>query len=642
MSRIRRNRDNPIRNTDGYIKKYFGSDISKILVPSIKNIQNCPIPYVNHQEAEAVLSDMLKGDSQKDKSIGFTGLKGSGKTTILRHVFKIEENSNQSKILDNTNTIVIPIDFNRSQISAQTAILSSLRSAIQRICRTFDIDEPNIDNEKFYEFVMVHRDDFLQINEFKTKETSHVDIMRSFLNAAKVPFASCQLQYVLSSEKCSIDLVVLIIDNVEGYSGNGRSRLKYLEPVIEALRLTDCISQRQQPTKWCFNLVIACRHYVWRLIKGEEDENGAETPLLESFITSDYYYDLRKPVEIKQIVGVREEAFSKNQASPKWETSVKVVQEILEKMEGNLGDFVLQLELKDIRKSFETMQLLILHNGLQNKSEEEINNSPGSFQIDSPSQFDLSRINLIRTLAIGKYTYFTGEGRIPNLLYNKKEEYLELYPLLTLKYFLKKCNYEEPAWDNSVSVSMFYHDMGELFEINERQIHRLFMEPVSYFIKHRILLRSADQQQDEVPGLTRNEISKIDNVYVSGAAVKLWEELYSSSALFQLFMDDIYVDSTSDYLGPHGNDIEHCFEYLKYLRSIEERIFNMAANKGRRKIEEYVRCFGKTSICEYLAYGLLNSLEYIATHDYSQRGRKAKETKRQVNSYITNIKKWDS
>lgn len=640
MKRVKRNRDNKIRNTDGYIKKYFGSDIRKILVPSIKNIQNCQIPYVNHQEAETVLGDMLKGDSQKDKSIGFTGLKGSGKTTILRHVFGIEDNSNHCRIIG--DTIIIPIDFNRSQISAQTAILSSLRSAIGEICERYGIDEPTVDNANFFRFVQKHRDDFLHIDETQTKKTSYIDVMKTFLNASKVPFASCQLQYVLSSSKSNINLVVLIVDNVEGYAGEGYKRQKYLEPVIEALKLGDCISQRQQPTKWCFNLVIACRHYIWRLIRGEEDENGTETPLLESFITSDYYYDLRKPVDIKQIVDVREEIFSKNQTSSNWKTSVRVVREILEKMEGNLGDFVLQLELKDIRKSFETMQQLILHNGLQNKSEEEINNSPGAFQIDSPSQFDLSRINLIRTLAIGNNTHFVATGRIPNLLYNKKEEYLELYPLLTLKYFLKKCGYEEPAWDNSVSVNMFYKNMKDLFELDERDMQRLFVESVYYLLKHRILLRSADQQQDEVPGLTRKEIQKIDNVYVSGAAVRLWEELYSSSALFQLFMDDVYVDYNSDYLSQYGNDIEHCFIYLQYLRRKEEHIFDIISNDGKEKIEEYINCFGNNSICEYLAHGLLNSLEYITTHDNSQRGKTAKATKEQIQKFINNLYKWSS
>ena len=642
MARMKRNRNNLFRNTDGYIKKYFGTDISKILVPSIKSIQNCDIPYVNHQEAESVLSEYLKGDRFIDKSIAFTGLKGSGKTTILRHVFGIEENSNKCKYSDDERTIIIPIDFNRAQVSAQIAILSSLRSAVRSMCKKFGIDEPNVDNEEFFKFVEEQREDLLNLDATQNLNTPHNEVLTTFLKLLPVAFASCQLQYVLESDKCNINLVLLIIDNVEGFRGEGDGKSKYLNPVIEALHLRDCISQRMQPTKWSFNVVIACRHYIVRLIRGEEDENGIEAPLISSFLTTVNTYDLQDPVKIKQIVDVRDQVFSRNHDSEKWKTSVSVVKKVLSKMEGTIGDFILQLELKDIRKSLDAMSTLIQHNGLQKKTEDEINNSPGSFQIDSPSQFDLSRINLIRTLAIGNRTLYSESGLIPNLMYNKKEEYLELYPLLTLKYFLEKGEYEEPAWDNACSITAFYQTMKDLFNVDDSFIERYFMEPVSYFLKHRILLRSADQEQDEVPGLTHSEILKIESVYVSGAAVSLWEELYNSSALFQLYLDDIFVDSNSDYLSSYGNDIEHCFEYLKYLRTREEMIFNRAANQSDEKIEEYIRCFGDESICEYLAHGLSSSLDYIANHDESQRGIKAERTKARIDQYVSTLGKWSA
>ena len=72
--RKKRNNVNRIISTDGYVKRYFGSEISRILVPNTRNLQNCDIPYVNHQEAEVTLSDCLIGDPYKDKSLVFTGL----------------------------------------------------------------------------------------------------------------------------------------------------------------------------------------------------------------------------------------------------------------------------------------------------------------------------------------------------------------------------------------------------------------------------------------------------------------------------------------------------------------------------------------------------------------------------------------
>lgn len=50
----------------------------------------------------------------------------------------------------------------------------------------------------------------------------------------------------------------------------------------------------------------------------------------------------------------------------------------------------------------------------------------------------------------------------------------------------------------------------------------------------------------------------LESVYVSGAAIALWREQGKSSALFQLFLDDIWLNKNSDYFGDIGDDIEHC------------------------------------------------------------------------------------
>ena len=637
--RIKRNSNNPVRNTDGYIKKYFGDDIRKILVPQIKNIQNCDIPYVEHREAEEVLGKFLVGDPQVDKSIIFTGLTGSGKTTILRHVFGIEYSSNRVKI--SGKTVIIPIDFNKSQVGAQEAIESSMNSAVSSLCKLYSIDRPSVNNSDFLSFVEEFRDDFLHLDIEQDDNTSVHDRLKIFHDKQPIAFTSCQLQYVLNDERCDIDLVVLIVDNVEGFLESGDTKMKYVKPVIEALRLFDCIGQRQQPTKWCFNMIIACRHYVWRLLIGDEDVNESGITLLESFITSENAYDLKHPVEISQIVESRDRSFSRNQNSERWKTSVAVVKTLLEKMKGSIGDFILQLEMKDLRKSLARMQNLILHSGLQNVCDDNIG-EPGAFQIGSASQFDLSRINLIRTLALGNLTRYSDSGVIPNLLLNERQEGFELYVILALKYFLEKSAYEEPAWENSIEIGEFYQIVKELLADGDEHVENLFRKAVRYLIKHRMLLRSADQPQDEVPGMSTKEIAQIEKVYVSGAAVRLWEELGLSSALFQLYMDDIYVEQDSPYLEPNGNDIEHCFEYLKYLWDMELRIFHCASNHSQEHVRAYIACFGKESICYHLAQGLLNSLGYIGEHDPNFMGRKAKAAYDEVEEFISRLESWDS
>ena len=338
--RKKRNKFNKVLDTDGYIKKYFGNEIGRILIPNTRNLQNCEIPYVCHAEAEDTLAECLIGDLYKDKSLVFTGLTGSGKTTILRHVFGLEENANKSVIKD--NTIIIPVDFNRSQSSAQDAILSSLRAAVQKIVDTYNIEHPNTVNERFYKYIEERRPDFLCLDPKNNQQTLHKERMETFLDKMPTPFASCQLQYAMDQSECELQLVVLIVDNIEAFMDPNakNSKARYLAPVIEAFKLAECIDQRGYNTKWCFNMIISCRHHIWRIMKGEFTDNTQENALLQSYVTTERPYDLSNPIEVKDIIQKREEVFSRKNRNPqKWNEAVKVVNTTIQTIENSISHF---------------------------------------------------------------------------------------------------------------------------------------------------------------------------------------------------------------------------------------------------------------------------------------------------------------
>lgn len=532
----KRNSPNMRVNTKGYIETYFGPDIGRLLVPSLRSLLDGEIPYVSHPEAEEVLCNCLMSDPLLDKSLVFTGLTGTGKTTILRHAFGLEKNASSPRVVE--QTLIIPVDFNRSHKSPQDGILSSLRVAIEMICNICGVDYPDSDNQQFYDYIKEKRGDFLTLNPKHGRSTSPKERMETFIDEMPTTFASCQLQYVMDHSANSFKLVVLVVDNVEAFlNSNAKdSRARYLAPIIEAFRLADCIGQRDMPTKWHFNMVIACRHHVWRIMKGEFADNSPESALLQSYVTTEIPYDLTNPVKVNDIVKKREEVFSKRQRdTQKWNTAVEVVNTILQAMEDNIGDFVLQLELKDLRKSMAKIREIVLHKGLQRVSDEQI--VSGAFQIGSVEQFDLTRVNTIRIIGLGNHKYYSDQTSIiPNLLVNESGAGRELFLLLTLKYFLIRCNYLEPAWDNTVSVSGFYADMESVFMNEYPAFNSFFESSVCFLIQHRLLLRSAGQQQDEVPGLSLAEIKEIETVYVSGSAVVLWRELEKSRHCSSYFL----------------------------------------------------------------------------------------------------------
>lgn len=175
-------------------------------------------------------------------------------------------------------------------------------------------------------------------------------------------------------------------------------------------------------------------------------------------------------------------------------------------------------------------------------------------------------------------------------------------------------------------------------------IIRSIDQSISFLIQHRLLLRSADQPQGEVPGLSIEEIRKIEYVYVSGAAIKLWEELGKSSALFQLFIDDVWIDQNLDYFRSDGNDIEHCVKYLEKLMQIEKKMYTSAKNRSTRCAEDYLGAFGIKPVCRQLLSGLMASLETIVTSGDLQpqsRIEIAKKTLEQSKKLSDELTKWE-
>lgn len=173
----------------------------------------------------------------------------------------------------------------------------------------------------------------------------------------------------------------------------------------------------------------------------------------------------------------------------------------------------------------------------------------------------------------------------------------------------------------------------------------VFEQAVCFLVQKRLLLRSADQPQDEVPGLSLKDIRKIEYVYVSGAAVKLWEELGKSSALFQLFLDDIWLDEETDYFEEDGDDIEHCVKYLGTLMKKERKIYNSAKNISKKTEEEYIKTFGVTPVCMQLLKGLKSSLEAISGSRYlgsPNRITTAKVTLKRVIILYEELKRWEN
>lgn len=602
---------NELNMGKGYIETYLKDEIDLLLTSDQNMYQNLSFdPYVSHQEAEAFLNDALIGKYSIDKLLIFSGLTGSGKSTIIRHVFQIKKD----QIRFANNTLIVPIDFNRRNSSSDMAYICVLQNALEILTTEYDIPFPDTKNQQFAQYIREEkRSGLLNLAPPKLGRLSDEEKLHYLSENSPLTYSSCQLQYVMDHEKCKAKTLIFVIDNIEGYIEDGQETHSY-DPLISALELAECFHDRGEKTKWCFNMVIACRHHIVRLMRSIMYRTTSIANSLNSYMETSSY-DLKNPVKIYDIIQKRKEALEPSQSRKnisKWKQAVSVVDEIIRRTDESVGNFILQLNLKDIRQSLSTLKSLVFNKKLQKAANEEI---AGSFNIQSVEQFDLSQINFLKILGLGDLNYYYGnESIIPNLLWNDEIPGSEMLLLMTLRFFMIRCNDREPNWENSASIKLFYRSASAIFGFEHEVIHQKFDAIIVYLFQHRLLLRSADQPQTQIPGLSESEIEKIELCYVSGLAVALWKKLSESSALFQLFMDDIWFDNIDDFSHTNGKDIEHCLKYLEILIEKEQEIYYTARNIGKEA--DYKSAFGHTAICCQLADGLVKSLNAIT---YSQK-----------------------
>ena len=104
------------KSDKSYFEKYLQEEIDFLLTASANELHEVKFDdiYVSKPDEEDTLRKLLK-PSFSDKIIYLTGVTGVGKTMLLRKVFQIHNMT--PIIIDDTNTMVIPISFDNAIIS---------------------------------------------------------------------------------------------------------------------------------------------------------------------------------------------------------------------------------------------------------------------------------------------------------------------------------------------------------------------------------------------------------------------------------------------------------------------------------------------------------------------------------------------
>lgn len=614
------------RNSDyntNNIEKYLREEIDTLLASSANQLNEIDINelYIHNDDAERFLS-IAQEKTFSDRILYLVGLVGSGKSMILNYVFK---NKTLSPHIYNS-TLVIPFSFDNfydgiaiSDEGIESNLIKHFSRALQSACDVIIDNNPHIisayDNENsFYEYIKNNRGNFAQpFGEWPRPKIQ--DILRSFSSENPIPFYALMLKFCLSQDACGIDNVVLIVDDVEGVGEQNE-----LRPIEIANRIFTCLENSDHIRRWSVNLIIGCRNYVYRLLNNNGTLHQQHN---EAYASSDMFH-LDFTPSIKDIVEKRSEEILKLSKGKKWETALNIIVLLITKIDSSVGDFLLNLKIRNMRKA-----LLLTKKIVYNKQwiqRDYVNDTPGAFTINSIEDYNVTYATLLRAIGMKESTiYNSEESDIPNIMWNKDQ--MDLYTLLVLKYCLIRKGQKYSTWNDSIDIDFFYKSTADIFGQNNPHLE-YFKKSTEYLILHRLLLRSIDQLQDNALPINEGNVEGIKKVYISNAAVDLWELLGKNSVLFEMYTDDLWLDNSNRtmnkkiYRGFDEENFEIAVNYTYKLFDIESKFRNHAYNIN--KMTEYYETFGKDFICSHLLNGLSNSLYAFYKEDVNKQEIKRK------------------
>lgn len=188
---------------------------------------------------------------------------------------------------------------------------------------------------------------------------------------------------------------------------------------------------------------------------------------------------------------------------------------------------------------------------------------------------------------------------------------------MVLSFFI--CNESNPElrkdFDSQFDVEKEFNLLVEkLFKSDKEHLYNAF----NFLLKQRVILRSAHCCQEDSadePNIDGNS-SEWKYVYLAKQARILWNLLEQNSVLFELFVDDVKLEtciqSRDDLERRHYWQFnvlafKECINFLLHLVDVEEKMFKDLKSKSYHK--DYKKNFGHEAICCHLYKGLKNSFD---------------------------------
>ena len=506
-----------------------------------------------------------------------TGLTGTGKTSLLKYVFR--HFSNTYEFLDKTLIIPFACDGQVGETFELKKKLANMFFGVTNVlCENYGLEQYNEDVKGFYEYIKKRRVQY-SVNQNSWRKATPEEIIDQLYQKYPLELSLLAFKYTMCQKNNPINNVVFIMDDLESVGVN-----KEVFPIYLANKIKLCLDNlsSDEKGKWSCTTIIGCRHYVYRIFDTrrryiENDDRWLELAELdrttmESF--SGEELDIGECVSLIDIITTRKNSIIKKLSGDDekdFEEICKVLINIVEQV----GELILSLNINDYRRTFSLLKSIIYNKRWIQKYD----SNSGAFKIGTAAEnYNTKLPNVMRAVALGENNVYFGEKSIiPNLLQNKKEEGYDLWIVLNLAHFILSAN--DSSWDESIELRNIREKINILFGDDELKKDAC-NEAIDFLIIKRLLLRGKRQEQRDSTDLKDNNLDHIKYVYLSNAAKMLWNNLGTSSILFEIFIDDVWIENPTrkqlDY-GKRYNlfnnlNFNECLNYLQYLIKEEIKI----------------------------------------------------------------------
>jgi len=539
--------DNQTMHQKSYVWLLLHDEIEFILSPTIESFNELLLNdvYIHNDDIESQLNSYLTSTGY-NKLVFLTGLTGCGKSCLLKYIF----GEKHIRIVDNSLIIMFQFD-NKTPFHNNQNILEYFVGMIAHACReltrVFSIPEIDANDREnsFIRYIEAVRPDLLEINS-GWENVSNEDRLHNLYEKYPLEFNMLKLKYFLNSDGCNIKTVVIVVDDIESV-GPPRELL----PIGIALTMKSCFENGipYKAKKWCVNFIISCRHYVYRMLKTRNiDPDYVECSHFNSQTIESYAIDneihIDTPPDMLEIIKKRYDTIMRDNTSKseKWKLSMGVIMNLIGFFDTSCVEFITDLNLNNIRKSLECLKRLVFNRRWIQRDNVVHGAVAGSFSIEDLKNFNLAPPIILRAIGMEESNMYSGhDSIIPNLLFNEQVKGMDLMVLMALKCFILRSDATETNWKNDIKISNVYESVSAIFS---KEFMSGFRKAVEYLIINRLLLRSKNQSQDDGIDLSPEIARKVESVYLSKAATDLWNMLKTSSVLFEMYVDDIWIQSS--------------------------------------------------------------------------------------------------